>query len=386
MAGPERHDGGPDERFIRLTAIEGWDQAVLGAAKILVVGAGALGNEVIKNLALLGIGNLVVVDFDRVESSNLTRSILFRERDCGQLKAECAVRAAREIYPAMQARAHVGDVLADVGLGCFRWADVVIGALDNREARVFVNAACARVGTPWLDGGIGAFSGIARGFLPPAGACYECTMSARDWQLLQQRRSCTLLGRALAAAGGTPTTPTAASIIGGIQVQEAVKILHGDAGFLGRGFVFDGRAHQSYAVTYVINPACRWHEPPAPVVGIPGTADATALAAVVACAREHLGGCDGLEFARELVLRRECPGCGRADDVLKPAARIEPDDLLCVGCRQETRLDLAHGLGADSPHLRRTAAEIGLPAWDIVWARCGDHDLGIELAGDRPML
>src|SRR5438876_972432 len=101
------------------------------------------------------------------------------------------------------------------------------GALDNREARVFVNSACARVGRPWIDGGIEVLHGIVRGFAPPLTACYECTMSAVDWDLLNKRRSCSLLARRAIAQRGTPTTPTAASIIGACQVNEVMKIIHG---------------------------------------------------------------------------------------------------------------------------------------------------------------
>src|SRR4029079_10804310 len=113
--------------------VEWWDQARLARARVLVCGAGALGNEVIKDLALLRIGQLAVGDMDVVEKSNLTRSVLFRERDAGKPKAECAARAAGELYPGIEARAVVGNIAADLGLGWVRWADVVVGALDNRE-------------------------------------------------------------------------------------------------------------------------------------------------------------------------------------------------------------------------------------------------------------
>ena len=210
-------------RFARLEAIEWWDQPLVARSRVLVVGAGALGNEVIKNLALLGVGEVVVVDMDRIESSNLSRSVLFREGDEGKAKAECAARAASRIFPGARVRPIVGNVLADVGLGFFRRADVVIGALDNREARVFVNSACARVGRPWIDGGIEVLRGIVRGFAPPRTACYECTMSQVDWDLLNKRRSCSLLARRAAEQRGTPTTPTTASVIGALQAQEFIK-------------------------------------------------------------------------------------------------------------------------------------------------------------------
>ena len=73
-----------DDRYSRLRLIAWWDQAKLAAARILVVGAGALGNEVLKNLALLGVGTIYLVDFDTIEQSNLTRSVLFRNRTAGE--------------------------------------------------------------------------------------------------------------------------------------------------------------------------------------------------------------------------------------------------------------------------------------------------------------
>jgi adenylyltransferase/sulfurtransferase len=234
-----------ESRFARLEAIEWWDQALLGRSRVLVIGAGALGNEVVKNLALLGVGHIAIADMDRVELSNLSRSVLFRETDEGRFKAECAARAARQIYDGLEVRALVGNILADLGLGHFRWADAIIGALDNREARLFVNTASARVGRPWFDGGIEVLHGIARGFAPPGTACYECTLSAVDWDLLNKRRSCSLLARRAIEQRGTPTTPTTASVIAAIQVAEVIKHLHGLEPLLGRGVVFDGARHGS---------------------------------------------------------------------------------------------------------------------------------------------
>src|SRR5687767_16029219 len=87
------------DRFDRFRLIQWWDQGKLARAKVLVVGAGALGNEIIKNLALLGAGNVLIADLDRVENSNLSRSALYRARDNGKFKAETAAAAARDLYP-----------------------------------------------------------------------------------------------------------------------------------------------------------------------------------------------------------------------------------------------------------------------------------------------
>lgn len=370
-------------RFARFERIEWWDQASLSRLRVLVVGAGALGNEVIKNLALLGVGHLVIVDMDRVERSNLSRSVLFRETDEGHFKAECAARAAAEVYPSIHVTSVVGNVLADVGLGYFRWADVVIGALDNREARVFVNAACARTGRPWFDGGIDVLQGIVRGFSAPQSSCYECTMGAVDWELLNRRRSCSLVARRAAAAQGVPTTPTIASIIAAIQVQEMVKHIHGLPALIGRGLHFDGSAHQSCPTTYPINPDCPWHEIQPSIEAAPQFNRGTSLREIWEASRRRIGGVDAIDFGREIVARMECPACTTICEVYRPAENISDDQLVCPRCGAEASPVFMHSVG-DGPHLDRTLQEFGLPAFDIVWARYGATMIGWEISGDIP--
>lgn len=369
-------------RFARLEAIEWWDQALLARSRVLVIGAGALGNEVIKNLALLGIGHLAIADQDHVELSNLSRSVLFSAADETRPKADCAAAAARRIFPEMRVHSLVGNVLAQLGLGWFRWADIVIGALDNREARVFVNSACARVGRPWIDGGIEVLHGVVRGFAPPATACYECTMSQVDWDLLNKRRSCSLLARRALANRGTPTTPTTASIIAAMQVQEVVKHLHGRPALLGSGFFYDGAEHNSYRVNYPIAPDCPWHEPAAPIVSAPHFNSQTSLRAIWRESTERLGGLDAIDFAREVVERLDCPKCGRSREIFQAAENVRSDQLSCPHCGTESAAVFFHSVTAGSPALDRTLAGFGLPAWDIVWARRGHEAIGWEIAGD----
>src|SRR6266849_5081230 len=93
-----------EDRFSRFSLIGWWDQEKLRAARVLVIGAGALGNEILKNMALLGFANTVVVDLDSIEASNLSRSILYRASDIGRRKADVAADAVRDIFP--EARVH----------------------------------------------------------------------------------------------------------------------------------------------------------------------------------------------------------------------------------------------------------------------------------------
>src|ERR1041384_7200576 len=100
-----------EDRFARFRQIEGWDQKKLSRARVLVIGAGALGNEIVKNLALLGVGNILVADMDCVENSNLSRSVLYRSADNGNFKADTAARAARDIYPDLRVHSFNGNAV-----------------------------------------------------------------------------------------------------------------------------------------------------------------------------------------------------------------------------------------------------------------------------------
>ena len=168
-----------EDRYDRLRLIQWWNQNRIANAKVMVVGAGALGNEVLKNLALLGLGKIHVVDFDLVQPSNLSRSVLFREKHTGKRKANVAAEMIRELNPDCQVVAHHADVINNIGLGLVREVDLVIGCLDNREARLWVNRMCFKTGTPWIDGGIQEINGVAKVFRPPHGPCYECGMTEK---------------------------------------------------------------------------------------------------------------------------------------------------------------------------------------------------------------
>lgn len=372
-------------RFSRLEAIEWWDQDRLRNSHVLLAGAGAIGNETLKNLAMLGVGQIVVVDMDMIEMSNLSRSVLFRAEDAGKSKAECAARSARQICPDIQVTPVHANLLAELGLGWFRWADIVIGALDNREARVFLNSACARTNRPWIDGGIEVLQGVVRGFAPPKTACYECTMSDVDWDLINRRRSCSLLARRAIQNRGVPTTPTSASVIGALQAQEFVKQLHGLPSLDGKGFVFEGRRHQSYLVDYPINPDCPWHEEAAPIVSEPGWDSDTPLGDIWAAAEQKLNGLDALELSRELVRELECAKCGRSRETFRPLDALDEQDALCPVCGEESAPRMMHSIHANSLDLKRTPAGIGLPRWDIIWGRNGERSIGFELAGDAAL-
>ena len=196
-------------------------------ARVLVAGCGALGNEVVKNLALFGVGHIYVVDFDKIELSNLTRSVLFREEDAYNhaYKAEIVAKRASEINPQIEVVPIVGNLFSDVGFGLYRSVDVVIGCLDSRIARYQLNRLCMRAGKSWIDGSIENLTGAVKVYVPGVN-CYECSLSRDEFNHIMLRTGCADVVRSQTAKGRVATTPISASIVGALQVQEAMKIIH----------------------------------------------------------------------------------------------------------------------------------------------------------------
>ena len=224
--------------------------------------------------------------------------------------------------------------------------------------------------------------GIVRGFAPPKTACYECAMGEADWTLLNQRRSCSLLARRAAQNLSTPTTPTTASIIGALQVQEVVKLLHGMDALIGRGLVFDGALHNSFSVGYPINPDCPWHDAPMKIEAIVELTSNVPMQKVWDAGERFLGQIDALDLSREIVQHLKCPKCNAEESVFRPVEKIAVEQINCPACGEERTPEFLHSIGRGSELLSRTARQIGLPAWDVIFARSKTETVGLELAGD----
>ncbi len=329
-------------RYDRQERVSWWDQKRLAAARVLVVGAGALGNEVVKNLVLVGVGDIVVVDMDVVEASNLARCVFFRAGDEGKPKAEVLAARAEELNPDVRVTALVGDVRS-LGTGIAWRADAVVGALDNREARLYVNRLAARTRRVWVDGAIEALQGVARVFEPPL-SCYECTMTETDWQTIAHRQSCRLLSLDDLAAGKVPTTASTSSIVAGVQAQEVIKLLHADqpgVRALRGGLVFDGTNNDCYPIAYPSVEECmaHYHYDDPVVLGLDQqgweavtAADLVAAAWPEATSAEAAREGYALELGDDHVVGWSCPACGAQRLDGRPAVLVSFGESACSAC------------------------------------------------------
>jgi adenylyltransferase/sulfurtransferase len=373
-----------EDRFSRFRLIGWWDQEKLRSARVLVIGAGALGNEILKNLALLGFANIVIVDLDSIEASNLSRSILYRASDVGRRKADVAADAYRNIFPESHVHSITGNVVHGLGLGLFAWADIVLAGLDNREARLWINRACWMMNKPWIDGAIEGINGVARLFMPGQPPCYECTLGETDWAILNKRMSCNLLALENDTEGKVATTPTISSIIGGIQVQEAVKLLHGLPVLAGKGFIFEGLNHTSYKVEYTENAECMSHYTFAEVVRLNETSRDFTLAQLLAQARRELGSQDvALEFSRDVIHKLVCPGCAAEEELFAAVGTVPYARGKCPNDSHMRTVVTAHGYSGTESFGDRTLDQLGLPLFDVFTARSAEREIAYLMGGDE---
>ncbi len=378
-----------EDRYSRLATIPWWDQALLARSTVMVVGAGALGNEIVKNLALLGIGNVLIVDFDRVEESNLSRSVLYRTTDEGKPKAQLAARAAREINPDCRVFALNADVTRDVGLGVFRWADVVIAGLDNGDARLAVNKACWKVNRPWVDGATESFQGVARVFRPPDGVCFECTLGEQDQKLMSVRNSCGFLAREALKRGTAPTTPTTSAVVAAIQVQEAVKLLHAAAGLpnlVGKGYFFDGNSYDCFVIEYARRNDCLSHETYESVVETDLTSKRAGLADVMRLASKELGAETVVDLPGEMITELYCSTCDRREEFFRLLDAADMEEAKCPNCGKVRVPDTVTECAAGCEFAAVPLAELGFPVMDVVTARSGEREAHIEISGDADVV
>lgn len=366
-------------------------------AKVMVVGAGALGNEVLKNLALFGVGNIVVVDFDTIEYSNLTRSILFREEDAdkGLFKAEVAAKRVKEINKFVSVHPIVGRLDSDVGLGLYRQMDVVIGCLDSQIARLQLNRQCIRADVPWIDGSIENLEGIVRVFRK-GNNCYECELPEKAKEVIFHRMSCADVAHRNTSAGRVPTTPVIASIIGAIQTQEAMKIIHEKQGhndaftsLCGKWFHYEG----SHLTTSVYNSAiwdedCPAHEDWEPVVAVEGLGADTPVGEALQLIATTLHS-DTVEinlrnnrFVDKIVTRGDnevyrvmCPQSQVAD-------AIDRNPALYTRISSDLNQNTFENIDALFPYPELTLRQIGVPYWDILQVSYPDGVAFVELKKD----
>ena len=214
--------GGSDElsskeldRFSRQVMLEeiGYGgQIKLKNSKICVVGVGGLGNPITSRLAAMGVGHLRIIDRDVIELSNLHRQTMYDESDVGQIKVEVATKKLQKLNPDCKIESLAISVNEYNAKEIIDGCDVVIDALDSVNARYALNKACVEKNIPFVTGAAVGVSGQAFTIIPKQSACYYCMFPDLNEDTMP---TCSIEG----------VHPSILSLIGGIEVAEAVKII-----------------------------------------------------------------------------------------------------------------------------------------------------------------
>lgn len=369
-------------------------------ARVLVAGAGALGNEVVKNLALFGVGHIYVVDFDKIELSNLTRSVLFREEDAYShaYKANIVAKRAKEINPQIEVTPIVGNLFSEVGFGLYCMMDVVIGCLDSRIARYQLNRLCMRAGKTWIDGSIENLTGTVRVYKPGVN-CYECGLSREEFNNIMLRTGCADVVRTQGKAGRIATTPISASIIGAMQVQEAMKIIHEDEQAPSPFKTLEGKMLRYEGMTNSMNiyrfpswkKSCPAHERWTHITRGLSLSCTQSVGQVLKLLKHQLNvkvveiNMRNNKFVDKIISDRP----EKEFQVMLPESKLdayikENEELRKLSYRTLFHKSFHENISTDFPYQDLTLQQIGIPPFDIIEISTDKGVYHVELTADMP--
>jgi adenylyltransferase/sulfurtransferase len=373
------------DRYHSLAISSVWKLAEIRESRALVVGVGALGNEVCKNLAMMGVKLIVVLDRDTVETANLSRSVFFREKDHGRPKPDVISERLLELNPDVAVVKLTGDLDSELGLGLIRRMDMVFSCLDSRLARRSVNRMCAKIGKTWVDGAMEDLLGEVAVYVPGQGPCYECTLTQAEKTRIAETASCRGIALRNIKLGKVPTTPTMGSVIAALQVQEGVKVLHGDLknSLAGKRLVINCNINDFYVTASTRSEDCEGHEQFGPVTEVKEfTAKSTSARDLLERFKEDTGDDGFVELGREVVAEIRCMGCGEVEVLGQLLRKLDEGQLRCRKCDSPRDPVTTHVVKADDKWIDWPLSQLGIPSFDVLGVRGVQSAVWYELSGD----
>jgi molybdopterin/thiamine biosynthesis adenylyltransferase len=338
---------------------------------------------------------MIVCDFDGIETSNLTRSVLFRHGDVGRRKVDVACERAMELNPDVICVPIHGDLRFVLGYGLVRRANVVLGCLDSLEARFYLNHHAMKTRTCYIDAALDTLNGNVMSFLAHEGPCYECQMKAGEKKELKRRQSCLKLSREDIALGKIPTAPTISSIIAGMQSQIAVRHIHKLPIPAGRKIGLYGMTDLNFDIKISQDPDCLTHEytdslgPDRELIEW-SDAKASTLTPrdVLRRMEETLGGpvVWSLDDDRELIIGLHDAESGRHRQILSLSGVLKEDQAIDEESGRVMIPEMLSQFDGSEPAWlhEKSLLELGIPPLHILYGRNIEtgRDAYFELSGD----
>jgi molybdopterin-synthase adenylyltransferase len=230
----ERYD-----RQIMIPDFGKFGQEKLKKARVLIVGAGGLGCPAATYLTAAGVGEIRIVDFDRVTISNLNRQVLHWEKDLGELKVRSVADKLSSLNSDVKISVHAVKVTKETVVDLISGVDVILDALDNFETRQVLNQGAVSCHIPFVYGGINGFVGMTTTIIPYETACLNCIFP----HPIQQEKF--------------PVLGTTPAVIGCLQATEVIKHIVGlGIPLRGRLLIYDGETMRFNEVAIERDPNC----------------------------------------------------------------------------------------------------------------------------------
>lgn len=302
---------------------------------ILVIGAGAGGNELLKNLLLMGYGHFTIVDFDYIEDSNLSRTTLFRKADIGKSKALIAAERLKELslHENPVITGIHGNIIYDVGPGIFIRHDIVVCCVDTLKARAYINDWCVRLKKPFFEMGFENMN-VDISFFDPAMENSPCLREIiGQGEFTEMRNSCSGLKIQDVHLSHIPSIQVASAMAGVLVATEIVKYLQGKSSLQNKILQYYGMQQRIYVFGIDRSSQCLLHcEPPFEYTKIPIDNHST-VHDFLQCVNTELHDYFMLSLPERFVLNGFCEGCNKEIVFNKRYSVIFDRQRWCADCQ-----------------------------------------------------
>ncbi|VDH04163.1 ThiF family adenylyltransferase [Bergeyella zoohelcum] len=306
------------------------------STKVLVIGAGAGGNEVLKNLALMGFGNFTIVDFDPIEDSNLSRTTLFSKSDIGKSKAEVAANTLQQISlhesPSIKG---INAKIQDIGKQIFLENDIVVCCVDTMDARAYINDWCVRLKKPFFEMGFEKFT-IQISFFPnekPTDACFREVIGFVDFTGVRQ--SCSKLKFIDTKLEHIPTIQVAAAFAGVMIATEVILFLKGESQLKNKVLQYAADCHRILKVDYPQSERCYLHKDVHHQIFESNLTKSNTFKDLLQELKNEFNSDFYINWREEFIYSMECESCGKTLEIKKFKSDVYDNERWCVDCQDK---------------------------------------------------
>lgn len=313
---------------------------VIRNTRILVVGIGAGGNELLKNLVLMGFGKFTLVDFDPIENTNLSRTTLFTKKDIGKSKALVAAERLTEMCLHESPNiVGLNAKIQDIGRRMFLNHDLVVCCVDTKNARVYINDWCVRLKKPFFEMGFEKFV-VQISFFPNQSISDPCL---RDFigntSMSGRRQSCSKLKMHDTQLRHIPTIQVAAALAGVFIATEIILFLKGESRLKNKMMQYAAQYHRVLEIDIEKSEQCSAHsDHDLPRYSSNLNSKNTFKELFEEFRNEHNLECY-ISWQEEFIYKVECENCRKDIFIKRFKSEVYDNERWCSDCRSTYRED-----------------------------------------------